>query len=154
MHDSTSLVPPDSRSGVGGHVGSCLRASAGADQGDAVTLLQVCVSDSEYGPVLGLSGEADLTTLGQLTSALEAQIWAGTRLLTVDLSRLRYADSASIAAFVQAARSLRDQGGELELLRPQRAIARILALTGVDKILTVRTEIEPSSQETPERRLD
>jgi anti-sigma B factor antagonist len=108
-----------------------------------VPLLEVSVSDGDNGPVLALSGEADLTTLRQLNSALDEQIWAGPRLLTVDLSRLRYADSATIAALVHAARTLRGQGGELELLRPQSAVARVLSLTGVDQALTVRGETEP-----------
>jgi anti-sigma B factor antagonist len=107
-----------------------------------VPLLEVSVTDGQYGPVLALSGEADLTTLGQLNSALDEQIWAGVRLLTVDLSRLRYADSASIAALVQAARTLRGQGGDLELLRPQPSVTRILSLTGVDQALVIRGEGE------------
>lgn len=110
-----------------------------ADQGGTVTLLETCVTDGEHGPVLGLSGEADLTTLGQLNGALDAQLWASPRLLTVDLSLLRYADSASVAALVQAARTLRDQGGRLELLDPQPTVARVLSLTGVDQVLMIRT---------------
>lgn len=115
------------------------------DQGGDVTLLDVCVADGENGPTLVLSGEADLTTLGQLNCVLEELIWTGTRLLTVDLSRLRYADSASIAALVQADRTLRGQGGQLEVLSPQQTVARVLNLTGVDQILTVRDMMEPDS---------
>lgn len=120
-------------------------AATDAVQGGNVTLLDVSVADGENGPMLVLSGEADLSTLGQLNSALEELIWAGTRLLIVDLSRLRYADSASIAAFVQADRTLRGQGGQLELLGPQQTVARVLTLTGVDQILTVRGAMEPES---------
>ena len=113
-----------------------------AAQGGAVSLLHVSLNEGEHGPVLALSGEADLTTLGELNGALEEQIRAAARLLTVDLSMLRYADSASIAALVRAARTLREQGGELELLHPQQAVARILSLTGVDQVVTIRCEQE------------
>ncbi len=112
--------------------------AAEPDRGGPVTLLQVRVAEDERGPVLVLSGEADLTTLDQLNGALDAQIWAGARLLTVDLSGLTYADSASIAALLLAARTLRGQGGELELLHPQPIVARVLSLTGVDQAMTVR----------------
>jgi anti-sigma B factor antagonist len=108
-----------------------------------VTLLQVSVADGEDGPLLVLSGEADLTTLGQLNSALAAQLHDGTGRLTVDLSGLRYADSASITALVRADRALRAKGGELELLHPQPAVARILSLTGVDQLVVVRGERQP-----------
>jgi anti-sigma B factor antagonist len=107
-----------------------------------VPLLEVRVAEGEKGPVLVLSGESDLTTLGQLNSALEELIWTGARHLTVDLSRLRYADSASIAALAQAARTLREQGGQLELLHPQQSVARILSLTGVDQVVIIRAKDE------------
>jgi anti-sigma B factor antagonist len=103
-----------------------------------VNLLDVFVTETESGPVVALSGEADLTTLDQLNGTLNAQIRGGARLVTVDLSRLRFADSASITALGQAARALRSHGGDLELLNPQPAIARVLKLTGVDQSLTVR----------------
>lgn len=116
---------------------------AGTDQGGTMTLLRVSVTDGEDGPRLVLSGEADLTTLGQLNSALDAHLHDGARCLTVDVSGLRYADSASITALVRAGRALRAKGGELELLHPQPAVARILSLTGVDQLLVVRGEWQP-----------
>jgi anti-anti-sigma regulatory factor len=51
--------------------------------------LEISVAASEAGPVLTLSGEADLTTVAELTGALTAQLAIGARHLTVDLSRLR-----------------------------------------------------------------
>lgn len=108
-----------------------------------MTLLRVSVTDGEDGPLLVLSGEADLTTLGQLNSALDARLHDGAGRLAVDLSGLRYADSASITALVRAGRTLRAKGGELELLHPQPAVARILSLTGVDQLVVVRGECEP-----------
>lgn len=100
--------------------------------------------------MLVLAGEADVTTLAQLNSALDTQVQTGVRLLTVDLSRLRFADSATVAALVLTARSLRDQGGQLEVLHPQPAVARILELTGADQILAVRGEPAPRPRPAPE----
>ena len=57
-------------------------------------LLEISVAAGEAGPVLTLSGEADLTTVAELTGALSAQLAAGARHLTVDLSRLRFAGLA------------------------------------------------------------
>lgn len=109
-------------------------------------LLEISVTAGDCGPVIVLSGEADLTTLTQLNGVLNDQMSAGARFLTVDLSKLRFADSASIAALAMAARTLRDQGGKLELLDPQPAIARVLSLTGTDQIVTVRARTEPGLQ--------
>jgi anti-anti-sigma factor len=94
----------------------------------------------ESGPVVVLPGEADLTTAAQLSQALTAQISAGARHLTVDLSRLRFADSAAIRALVLAGRTLNDRAGTLELVRPQPTVARVLELLGIGQVFPVRGE--------------
>jgi anti-anti-sigma factor len=90
------------------------------------------------GPVVTLSGEADVTTVAELSEALTAQLASGARHLTVDLSGLRFADSAVIRELVMAGRKLKDRGGGLELANPQPAVARALSLLGVDQMIEVR----------------
>src|SRR5690348_10653428 len=104
MHDS--LMPP--RPGA-------MPDSDAADQDSAVNLLNIHVAAGDAGPVMMLSGEADITNVDQLEDALNAQITAGARILTVDLSGLRFADSTAIVALVQAARTLKARGGRLDL---------------------------------------
>ena len=112
-------------------------------------LLEVSVAAGESGPVVILAGEADLATVAELSQALAAQVSGGARHLTVDLSGLRFADSASVRALVLAGQALKDAGGELELLRPQPIVARALTLLGVDQVFTVRggTGAEPGPGE-------
>ena len=104
---------------------------------DGAGRLDISVAAGESGPVLALSGEADLTNVARLSRALTAQVSGGTRHLTVDLSRLRFADSAAIRALILTNRALKERGGTLELLRPQPAVTRILGLLGVNQVLTV-----------------
>ena len=101
-------------------------------------LLDISVAAGEAGPVLTLSGEADLTTVTELTEALTAQLADGARHLTVDLSRLRFADSAVIRALVLADRTLKQRGGGLTLAYPQPVVARLLSLLGVDQAIEIR----------------
>jgi anti-sigma B factor antagonist len=103
-----------------------------------VGLLEISVAVGEHGPVLMLSGEADLTTAAELSDALTAQLASGTPHLTVDVSRLQFADSAVIRALVLANRTLKARGGGLELVRPQPVVARALSLLGVDQVIEVR----------------
>jgi anti-anti-sigma factor len=105
-----------------------------------VDLLQITVAAGEGGPVVRLSGECDVSTVGPLRDALNAQISGGARHLTVDLSDLGFADSASINVLVAAHRALRELGGGLELAFPQPPVAQVLTLLGVDRVLTVRTQ--------------
>jgi anti-sigma B factor antagonist len=103
-----------------------------------VTLLSIHVAATEAGPVVSLSGEADVTTVARLQEALDGQITPASRTLVVEVSGLRFADSASIGVLIGAARRLREQGGHLVLLSPQPALARMITLLGVDQVLTVR----------------
>jgi anti-sigma B factor antagonist len=103
-----------------------------------VSLLEISVAAGESGPVLMLSGEADLTTAAELSDALTAQLASGAPHLTVDVSRLQFADSAVIRALVLANRTLTARGGGLELVHPQPAVARALSLLGVDQVIEVR----------------
>lgn len=105
-----------------------------------MSLLGIVVESQQFSVVMRLSGEADLSTLGQLRDALNDQISGGARQLTVDLSGLRFADSSSIRALTDAHLALRAQGGTLELVDPQPNVARILVLLGIDQVLTVRPQ--------------
>ena len=101
-------------------------------------LLTITLTAGDGGPVLALSGEADMTTVPELAAAFAAQVDAAVPHLTVDLSGLRFADSASIRVLVKASRALRARGGTLTLSRPQPSVARTLSLLGVDQVIPVR----------------
>ena len=88
--------------------------------------------------MLTLSGEADLTTVAELTEALTALLANAAPHLTVDLSRLRFADSAVIRALVLADRTLKRRGGGLALAYQQPVVARALSLLGVDQAIEIR----------------
>ena len=103
-------------------------------------MLQITVAAEESGPVVKLSGECDLSVTGQLSDALNAQIAGGQQHLTVELSGLRFADSACIRTLVKAHRALTERGGTLELAFPRPSVARVLSLLGVDQRLTVRMQ--------------
>lgn len=108
-----------------------------------VALLDITVETGESGPVVRLSGEADLSVAGQLGDALSAQISGGAQYLTIDLSGLRFADSAAVRTLVEAHLALKDRGGTLELADPQPLVASTLRLLGVDQALPVRPPVGP-----------
>ena len=112
-----------------------------------MTTLRASVSAGESGPVITLSGETDVTTVAELSELVTAQLSGGTRHLTIDASGLSFADSASVRVLALAARTLRQRGGGLVLLRPQRAVALILEIMGVDQMITIcgqtQTRCEP-----------
>jgi anti-anti-sigma factor len=111
--------------------------------------LEASVAAGESGPVIVLTGEADLTCAEQLSELLTGQLADGTRHLTIDVSGLRFADSASIQVLVLAARTLRKRGGNLVLLHPQRPVAKVLALLGVEQMVTIRSDTEATPGPQP-----
>lgn len=119
------------------------------DGTDPAGVLRASVAAGVSGPVVILSGEADLTSAGQLSALITAQLSGGTRQLTVDVSGLRFADTASIRTLVLAARTLKERGGSLVLLRPQSAMARMLELLGAAQVFTIRGEThgEPGAED-------
>jgi anti-sigma B factor antagonist len=110
--------------------------------------LDITVAAGEFGPVLMLSGEADMTTAAELSGTLTAQLASGARYLTVDISGLRFTDSSSMRALAMAARALREQGGDLVLLRPQPTVARVLGLLSLDQVMTVRPGTSADAEPT------
>ena len=111
-------------------------------------LLDISVAVGESGPVLTLAGEADLTTAVELSGALTAQLASGARHLVVDIAALRFADSASLRALALTAQALRERGGDMVLLRPQPAVARVLTLLGLDQMISMR--LDAGTQAKPE----
>jgi anti-anti-sigma factor len=112
--------------------------------------LEASVAAKDSGPVVVLSGEADYTCLAQLDAVLTGQLSGGTRWLTIDVSGLRFADTASIRALILAAKALRERYGSLVLLNPQRPVARVLALLGADQMFTIQTGPDP--RDGPDQR--
>ncbi len=103
-----------------------------------VDVFEVAVTAGESGPVIVLSGEADVTSAGRLGEFLTAHLSGGGREVVVDVSGLSFADSASVRVLVLAGKALRERGGTLVLLGPQPPVARVLELTGADELLAVR----------------
>ena len=111
--------------------------------GDSIApagMLRASVAAGVSGPVVILSGETDLTSAGQLSALITAHLSGGTRQLTVDVSGLRFADTASIRTLVLAAKTLKERGGSLVLLRPRQTMARVLDLLGAAQMFTIQGE--------------
>lgn len=103
-----------------------------------VSELKSAVSATASGPLIALSGEADLGTAAALGELLSAQVKAeDTNHLTLDLSQVSFMDSMAVRLLIMAGRLLRERGGTLVLMQPQEAVARALEMMGVDQIMTV-----------------
>jgi len=69
---------------------------------------------------------------------LAGQLDAGAQLVTVDASGLSFLDSVSMRVLVLAARALQGRHGRLVVACPHPVVARLLEITGADRLLDVR----------------
>jgi anti-anti-sigma factor len=98
-------------------------------------------------PVVTAPEEVDIANAAGLTAALlEAALPEATELdrplIVVDMSRTRFCDSAGLNALVGAARQARASGGEIRLVVTGQAVARIVELTGVDRVIPIYASLE------------
>jgi len=91
-------------------------------------------------PVVTAPEEIDIANAAGLRAALLEVAEPGRALVVVDMSRTRFCDSAGLNALVAAARQARAEGGEVRLVG--EAVARIVALTGVDRVIPVYASLK------------
>ena len=99
------------------------------------------VSDSGDAVVVALVGELDLYNAPALRQALLEAAARAPRRLVVDLSEVTFVDSTALGALVEARSKLRDGDG-LALARPGLETRRALAISGLDRHLTVHESVE------------
>jgi anti-anti-sigma factor len=90
--------------------------------------------------VVRITGELDLATSPRLGEALAARA-PGARLV-IDLSGCTFLDSSGVRVLSTTATAAAEHGGRLELVVVDPAIARVLAITGVDTMIDVHTSLE------------
>ena len=87
-----------------------------------------------------LVGELDLYTAPVLHSALVDLFDSGVRSVTIDLSDLDFIDSTGLSELVVALKRHRQAGGDLVLRSPNPTTAKVLEISGLDRIFTVARE--------------
>jgi anti-sigma B factor antagonist len=106
----------------------------------------VAISSDALRSWLFLRGELDLASAPHLHQVLDQLCRDGSLEIVVDLSGLEFLSAAGLAVFHRADEHLRAVCGRLILHRPGRLARRVMAITELDTVLTIRSA-------TP-RRLD
>ncbi|MGC9669641.1 STAS domain-containing protein [Planosporangium sp. 12N6] len=78
-----------------------------------------------------VSGEVDVATVDPLAQALSAALAQRPDLVEVDLHQVAFIDSSGIAALLRAHRAAVEAGCRLRVVRPQRAVYRVLDICGL-----------------------
>ena len=86
--------------------------------------------------VLAARGELDITDRAKLASRVAAVMSCGPWVI-VDLTNLAYIDCSSLGVLVGARERAQLAGGDVLLAGPRGAVARVLLLTGRDRVFSV-----------------
>jgi anti-sigma B factor antagonist len=86
------------------------------------------------------AGEIDLYTAPTLHADLASIIdgAAPAARVVIDMSDVDFCDSTGMNVLLSALRQARERGGDLELAAPRSAIVKLLQVTGLDAVFTVR----------------
>jgi anti-sigma B factor antagonist len=101
----------------------------------------------EGGTDVAIFGELDLATVERVKTALSEALAAEGQVV-IDLRACGFVDSKGIAALVEAALRLSDQGRRLTLRGVQPRVMRTLGIAGLTKWDLL--EVEPESEAEPE----
>jgi anti-sigma B factor antagonist len=84
-----------------------------------------------------VTGELDMVTAPDLERALNRLCSSGYRDVDLNVSGLTFIGAAGLTVFVRCDERLRTAAGLLRLIGPTRRCRRLLAITGLEDILTV-----------------
>ena len=107
--------------------------------------MEVWTSPTGRTVVVSPRGELDLATVVPLRRALTAAVEApDLRLLVVDLAEVTFVDSTALGAFAGAARRAGARGTQVVLTHAHGIVARAVALTGLDFLLSPDERRDPA----------
>jgi anti-sigma B factor antagonist len=84
---------------------------------------------------LALKGELDMVSAPEVSARLEELAAESGVAVRLDLSELTFMDSTGVRVIYTASRTLQDNGGRLEIVRPTGEPWRALEITGLHRIL-------------------
>ena len=96
------------------------------------------------GDLIGEDSGIDLIAL--VNDAIEIGVLYG----IIDISKIRYINSAGIGVLITILTKLRNKGGEVYLLKPSESVQKLLIITKLNAIFTMVGTIEEAKQKIAE----
>jgi anti-sigma B factor antagonist len=111
---------------------------------DPTSLLRIEISSSPETVDVHLIGEMDLSTRGQLRTALRRAPLDGAATVRLDLGRLEFCDVAGLAELIDAREVLARQHRVCTAQDPRPLVRRLLEVTGVRDLLDQPEDAQPA----------
>ena len=105
--------------------------------GPNVPVVQVREEDGTT--IICLSGDLDMTSIRQVSGAIDAALDGRRGRVIVDASGLTYLDSSGVALMVRVSQMAQ----EVQVRNPTPIVRRLIQLTGLSEILRITDENQP-----------
>ncbi|MFA4965359.1 MAG: STAS domain-containing protein [Thermoleophilia bacterium] len=92
--------------------------------------------------VVALGGEVDLYTAPRFKECMLELLDAGVVRLVVDFSAVSFVDSTALGVLIGGVRRANAAGGAMALVVTSRPVARVLAITGLDRVFSIHATRE------------
>ena len=90
---------------------------------------------------INLSGRMDIEGVGQIEIKFTGMCAAPRMAIIVDMSAVPYMSSIGIRALLMNAKAVSRRGGKFVLLSPEPNVKNVLVSTGIDKLITICSEL-------------
>jgi anti-sigma B factor antagonist len=100
--------------------------------------------------VVSLPAEIDITNADQVREDLLSVLNQGAVLLIADLSRTTFCDSAGVSAVARSFRRAEASQSDMRLVVGTLAVQRVLALTGIDRLLDIYPSVAVALAASPD----
>ena len=100
------------------------------------TALSLEITSGSHAVLVRVTGAVDMESRGELEDAL-VQLGVFGLNLDVDLRGVTFMDSAGVSMLVHLARQTASRGSTMTVVAPSDQVRRVLALSGVDTMLTI-----------------
>jgi anti-sigma B factor antagonist len=102
--------------------------------------------------VVTVSGELDVATAPLLRDEISRAVDEGAREIVVDLLQVPFIDSVALGILVAASKRAKERGDVLSVVCDEPRIARIIQITGLDRILRVHRSLREALEAFAEQR--
>ncbi|MBO0916134.1 STAS domain-containing protein [Streptomyces laculatispora] len=108
--------------------------------------LKVTARYAMTGPVLGITGELDFDSAGELRELLTTIALRPGQRLVLDLGSMEFCDSSGLAALIAARNHAQAAGADIVLAAVPANTLRILRIVGLDQVFSVHPDSDSAAR--------
>jgi anti-sigma B factor antagonist len=103
--------------------------------------LEIKTTETDESHLISARGEIDLYASPELRQAILKGVSKAQNTLGVDLSQVEYMDSSGVATLVEGLKSANQKQVTFALIAPSQAVMKVLSLSRLDAVFTIKDSL-------------